>query len=1115
MGTLTIHSTAWTGAAYSDCQFGGNTELLQHTGVAFLTPIDGVVVGEVKVFMKKNNSPTTTVYCAIWDAENDDEWKPGSELGVVTVDTSGVGASYSEVTIDLSGQNITLSKNTKYWLIFYTNVYDGSDYWHLRAVENTNAPFAMGYGVSNVWSRCRGNGSAWYTSSSYYFQCQISATKASYQTIVGWNGDQDPANYKGIFWEDGSSEQGVLQKFRTPSASGKWQVHGLSAHLQIDDDEYYRQVRFNFFEYSDTTDFSELIPVGDGGVFGVKDFYCGSVTPGTTSALEIKEKRKPILEPDTDYYLGITANFSNRAYALFDDTTCCENASLFTIGWDNSITENVGENISLFNIHGTEVAIDPEYTQDPILFSPLWPNPGGGYENIGYAAGNKYFAVAFTTNISNCTLKEIRATLVKHYRPISTPLHLKIHAADSTSGEIGDELLDIGEIEDYVHITGTEAVIPCGSTLELTPYIKYWAVFYFDGTPTTDRYYRIYGDGDLFGMGMIGVLPDDDSKCSAYSADGSSWTYESDYYHIRFIGSSEYKITILDPRCDRFFPSPNDRQRSFYDNTDKYVAQKIRIPNISEAMKIEGLGVIARAYGEAEGNVWVEIYEADGDALGELISNGTSDTLDHNATHTDTDTGQFPPMVLFRFSDLPLVQPNTDYIFVFRADVIDTGSTWYFYYNHNSDSASYANQGLCEGDGATNIIGKSYTVNSSDELTELSDTGGMFYGLQLVGGPPVLIPVDNDNVLNWSLNDYIFKDNITRFTITDQKIDQDNIILFNIAPFLYQDFILNWPLTTRINQDTTLRWPLTTYVEGDLIIPWNIIVSADSGLSWKILEQINKDQILNWPLTTYFDSDFILRWQLILSNDIGINFSLLEYIWRNLGLKIPIVIETDTVLDFGIMGPISADFIIRNMIDSSVYSDVGIKNNIFVTNDLILNNSLNPVVSRDLILRNEISSRIWKDIVAINNIFVSTDVGLINSLRSPINKDIIAKYNIDSSIWSDVVLRNAVFVSNDIAVVNSLNDVIDKDIIARWKIDSQVANDIGIKYAIRIEQDVVLVIPFNTVNKDIILDNKLMQETSKDTIIRNNILEYDPVQKDLIVRNALLGSVRRYKIKFV
>jgi len=247
----------------------------------------------------------------------------------------------------------------------------------------------------------------------------------------------------------------------------------------------------------------------------------------------------------------------------------------------------------------------------------------------------------------------------------------------------------------------------------------------------------------------------------------------------------------------------------------------------------------------------------------------------------------------------------------------------------------------------------------------------------------------------------------------------------------------------------------------------------DITLLWTLLAQPSRDTILDWHLTnsTYLDS--VLLWQLMLSHD---------YV-----LKIGHGSFADTILDWHLTTKVDQDVILMWKL--------------FLSNDYVINWPLLHLVSNIIYIN-------WGIELSADTILDLPLAGLITEIK-------ILLWNLDNQIFRDYVIKYNIPVTKDYVIKYSLLDAITRVVTLVNDLENQVYRDYGIKYSIQIEKDYVLLVPLATpVNNDVVLRNDLVTNVDRTHIIKYDLLDYNPVQTDIMLRYAILGKPRFYKITF-
>jgi hypothetical protein len=306
---------------------------------------------------------------------------------------------------------------------------------------------------------------------------------------------------------------------------------------------------------------------------------------------------------------------------------------------------------------------------------------------------------------------------------------------------------------------------------------------------------------------------------------------------------------------------------------------------------------------------------------------------------------------------------------------------------------------------------------------------------------------------------------------------QDFVLRWGILEATSRDTILSWPFTTGIgNRDWDLLWDIFKQVSNDWRLIWNIILSQDTTLLWTIIEPTVVDTIIKYSINQKIDEDTILRWKLLLS--------------------------ADTVLPWSINFPLEQDFILRWPFTTRIDdADWILLWKLVLSRDTVLHWNMLHYFSLDWAVK-------WGIKVATDTVIPIPLMGYVDSIKKLL-------WNIEDRVWQDYVIKYNLPISREWVIRYSLNDAISRVFKIVNDIENQVRRDWGIRYSIKVESDCILLIPLQgEVSRDFVLRHDITGEVGDAVTIKYDLLNYNPVEKDTILRNTLLGKPRFYKITF-
>lgn len=1104
-------SSPWASGNDLGNKIGDNANT-EHHAYSFMVGVAGCTLDTITVSIRKQGTPAD-LEAYVFGQLLDDENKPDSTAMTSPITlTAGdmTSSSFEDVSFDFSGEGLALQHNHKYFLVLKnTGSADGGNYW----VGEDSAKYDLYQlgknGGSATYVTCTTSDPvSWSNAPNSVILMKVAVDHST--TRVLFSNPNNGANLDGnnyVEWNyDVAANWQMAQVIETPDDGVYRRIEDVQAILRKRQTAAaYYPLWCHIYENSGDSTNPEVGDLIQNGVATINtactyvDTANIRITPPVTFRFANADDatKRPVLEPNKSYIFtfscpGPTANA--RYWSYYETgSPIPESGGLWYIDQDWAMTSyGAGYDLAHFYVHGSEHGSNPLAAKDELIVAGgAYPIPESTVARIGYTVTPQYTyrAYAFRPSV-DCKLDEIRLSMQVYEDP--APLKCKIRAADG-SHEISTVLLDLGTVADttlgsdyYAPQWTSELVIDCGGTLSLTAGTKYFVELYVEST-TVDKYWQIW-DGDLNGLMQLGtpdIEPPLATRSTAYSSDGSAWTYNTYSCAMHITGiSDDDVITLMNIGDHREGPATSNYGMFFEDATDRYGLQKIKTPAAEvEGYKFEIHSIMFEntqysSHWPYDDTVEVLIKSRSGDSIGATIVNGSaelnancgfgSSPLDHTA------------FVNAVFADpKPQLTADTEYWIFFDSDWTNVADEYRIHYaRYGKDPAGVG------------IAGGAYVSTDAFSLTQKHAYGNYFI---LINGKEVSPPLPPD--VTWTMPFGLmtsYRDDFQlRNVITEVKVDDDDVLKYHLTTeasilreLLYKIYVsfdtelvwkspippdtswvipipltahideapwtlpygisvssdvgLPWPLTSIVGPPqpfTEINWHLTTQLDLERQLLWKILTSADVAIPWHVTETVYKDGALVWPLTTRFSDDSALRWRLLMSADWTTPWHLFHYIEKSFGLRIPIMVEVYRELSWKMMGYQDALFRLR--------------------------------------------------------------------------------WDIEAKIWQDYQLKYNLTVSSQATIVNNLNDVLARLYRIKWEIDNKIHQDFQVRYNITIENNTVLVIPMqDTVYRDFSLAYSLTGGVQKDTVLRFNLLEYNPVDAETTLRNSLLGKPRFYKIVF-
>jgi hypothetical protein len=124
-------------------------------------------------------------------------------------------------------------------------------------------------------------------------------------------------------------------------------------------------------------------------------------------------------------------------------------------------------------------------------------------------------------------------------------------------------------------------------------------------------------------------------------------------------------------------------------------------------------------------------------------------------------------------------------------------------------------------------------------------------------------------------------------------------------------------------------------------------------------------------------------------------------------------------------------------------------------------------------------------------------------------------WNIENRIWEDHVIKYKLGLSQEWIIKYNFNDAVSRIYKLLNNIEDRIWQDWGVRYSIKVERDHILLIPLQgEVSRDFVIRYGILSEVGLTKIFKYDLLDYNPVVSDTMLRNTLLGKPRFYKITF-
>ena len=1103
MGEFVIQSHAWDNANDAGTVvYLGSGSAYQNRAWSFVPGVDGAKLGKIKFFMLEKGTAVGDIYVDIFDLyleDQDASVKPGSVLATKQF-TDSLTSSFAEYEIDFSSEDITLQAMKSYWVCFRVTAYGStSNCYQLKKGSAESASAATGQqgtGITRSFAGCySADQSSWANSATdSCITMQIMGTHDDIKDLWSNNSRElDKANY--IEYGRNDTDHMAGWKITTPDDGKYREIENVAAGIRVFDgvnEAYVNTISIHEDLLSDSTSNpGDMVPYGLCTVSREAHVdYSADYLPMTTM-YRWGSSGRPVLSPNTTYWFMFSPGYqaTNDYVTLPTDSTNGGDGELYT--FDRLGEQTKVDNWGLFYVQGKELDSDPsadsEYTYPRVLYTTTGPPAYPATQLIGSSANFSNIGYAFKPDI-DCTLSKLKFTMKRRGTPESCPLSLAIY------GSTGDNLdntplYDFGIIADTTSSDETYTppwlmtrTLDLENAIDLTAGEKYW--FVFSCPIGNSSHCWMLHESSLIGTNYIGTPYTNSSKSGFYDNDSdlSSPTYGSDAFPCEIIGrvSNDIETLVNDVVLGSWWGTMSTlAERFFYDATERYFVQKFKTPVRDNPIEVNTIGMGMRLGDPyvSGTSVWAEIREVTGEtSIGDIVDNGTSDTISDK--HPADNASYYQALTQFSWSTSPELQPDTEYWIVIKSDFTSTSDFWF---------------ALCTYDSLLRFKGISQGAYIADStLTSLVAAGASpvnVWNFQINGveTTPIVPPPQDwiivnsfmelqhkDTILRWPLTNAVDPNDVTFLWNVMTSVDDDTTLLWTLA--LSTDTTLLWNLETEPDASFVLPWSLNDQVTEETILPWSIELSTDTILPWHVMSVAQKDWVLkNIILNVNLSTDVRLLWAMLLQSETTIKWDLWEFK------------DSDTILNWPLTTPFHEDFTL--------------KWGIFVTLESTLIWSLTFPVNDIDILRIPLG--------------LSTDTVLPIGLMGRFSGDLVLPWNIENKLYEDFIVKNNLFMSSDTTIKYSLNDITSKVWTIINEISAKVYRDTGISYAIKIESDCILLIPIRgPVTRDFIIRHGLLGEIEKTHVIKFDLLNYNPVEAETILRNALLGKPRFYKIIF-
>lgn len=1064
MSEFVIQSHAWANALDSFTGvYLGSGDVYKNRAFGFVSGVEDTKLAKVKFVIKSIGTPPGDVYVDIFDLSMIDlvaDDKPGSKLA--TKQVTGITSSYAENEVDFTSDNITLQPLKQYWICFRCTDYNNtSNCFNLAKGLNQSASIPanqMGQGDGRSYASCYGADQVSWTNSATDFWLALQITGVHDETKALWSNNStvlDKNTFVRYGYDD--NECTVGWKITTPNDGKYRQIENIAAAIRNYDDvgeSLMSSISIHEDVPSDSTSNpGDMILNGMCSVSRLGGCESSAVYLPIPTMYRWDAERRPVLAPSTTYWFMFSPSYQGASdyTAIPTDSANGGDGELYLFNVLGNQTKV--DNWGLFYIHGKELDADPNVDDGYTYPSVLYSTTGPP----AYLSSQNIGNAANSQNIGyafkpdiSCTLSKLRLVLRRNNQPVSNPLKLKIYGSTDNDIDTSSLLLDVGVIADSTSV----------GELYTPPWL-------------TEKFIDLGNTVELTAGSKYWFV----FSCDSYNVSNYWVLNEAGMVGSNYIGTpytSAVKSSLYDNDMD--LSSPNYEDDAFPCQIIGRVSNGIE--TLSEHFPLGGYwGSFAtesnfRFFYDDTDRYFVQKFKAPSRSnpmqihtmgmsfkLADPYVAGTSVWAEIRSVGAGNSVGS---IISNGTSDI-ISDKHPGDVSIFT---VMTQFAWTTPPTVQPDTEYFV---VIKSDfkSTADFWGAITTIHSSMRYRG----GAAAYIADVTLSS--LVPLSNDR-------------NLQFFQINGVEVVPTPPV---IPPA--KDFVLEWPLTVKVpDYDNIFSWPLTSSVTGeDLIAKWSLFTKAE------------QDVILRWGTTIFTDK--ILCWKLLLNprTDFILPFSLLQSSYIDTILSWGIKLSSESILKYNILESNNTDTILNWPLTTRFNRDFLLQWKLWLTADWTLVWPLTyPITDTDIIKI---------------PIMLSLDSVLPIGLMSEFSRSSTFRWDIENKIFENFILKNALFMSSDTTIKYSLNDLMNRI----WKLVNEISNkihkDTALQYAIKIESDCILLIPIRgPINRDFILRHGLLGQVEDSTTIKFDLLSYNPIEAETILRNALLGKPRFYKIIF-
>jgi hypothetical protein len=721
---VVIYAHPDTGGTYATINIGSSSTN-QYRSHGFMTVTDGLSLKNLSIWVKKTGTPTGDLYCHIREDDRTSNYAPDSTSSfgfTATISKDDITTSYVKRVVDFSTAGITFAKHKKYFVVLYTTFNNASNYFQVQQLSSASLPDAFGLGINNTHcASSSADGITWSSTPTDPFWLKILGTSEVCRELVGFSGDDNTLNLTTI--HNGTSVRMWGQSFRTPNLGDgtNFELEYMICNIQYNSNAVNVWSYYTFFESDGTNaDLESLTQISAPQFVPAGYFRAASTSQLSTPGIVRFYDNKPILKPNTNYVVvgqhsadAICRIHQHTDSALYGDGTT------YTIDSSTLAMTALSKDLNIFYLVGKDTSALPSTAvPNSGLFglSTTWPIRSTTTESFGSASGTAYVAISFCSDVVGATLKSIRLPLAKVGNPQGN-LYAKIYTKSIVTKYPIQEIADLGAIQSQLTSAYDEVIIDCSSAnLKLTPRKVYWLVLYSD-TINASNYFRLYRDTNTYGSSQTGQNEENEGTSSyASGASLSSMTFANTSFPMRIeVTHTETKSLISSLYPNTALPATT-QITAFEDTAQYYFAIKVKMPNISKAIELEGIGFMAQSTATLlASKCWAEIYEyVDDTTRGSLITKSLSDNVWSNTPHVYA-TARKPVSINWGWKgERPKLSPNIYYYIFFYRDTVSTSNEWLVYHQPKANQTTH--------NGHTQLDATLFEVSSSLALTTTSNS---------------------------------------------------------------------------------------------------------------------------------------------------------------------------------------------------------------------------------------------------------------------------------------------------------------------------------------------------------------------------------------------------------